>query len=97
MSGVVSVDLSNDVPGLAELVAYCNGSWPCFHDSEVISLHLNRAGPSILSVHVGGFPQQTLDFKKDAISADWHPCLGPPQATLITFLVEDIDELVERL
>jgi hypothetical protein len=27
------------------------GHWPSFHDAEVVSLHLNRAGPSSLVVH----------------------------------------------
>jgi len=27
------------------------GYWPTFHDAEVICLHLNRKGPSILRVH----------------------------------------------
>ena len=93
MSGVAIVELSNEVPGFAELVEYCNGSWPCFHDAEVVHLHVNRTGVSHLSIEVGGFHQRTTKFKQDAIVADWHLCLGPPQATLITFVLEEIDEL----
>lgn len=39
-----------DVPGAAELFAWF-GFWPTFHDAEVLSLHLDRAGASHLRVH----------------------------------------------
>ena len=27
------------------------GYWPSFHDSEIVSLHLNRTNPSALKIH----------------------------------------------
>jgi hypothetical protein len=39
-----------DAPGASELFAWF-GFWPTFHDGEVLSLHLDRAGPSHLRVH----------------------------------------------
>src|SRR5258706_9677749 len=38
------------ITGAAELVAWF-GHWPSFHDAEVLSLHLNREGESLLEVH----------------------------------------------
>lgn len=39
-----------DLPGASELVTWF-GYFPSFHDAEVVSLHLNRTGESILRVH----------------------------------------------
>jgi hypothetical protein len=39
-----------DVPGASDLFAWF-GYWPTFHDGEVLSLHLDRAGVSHLRVH----------------------------------------------
>ena len=39
-----------EIPGSAELHDWF-GYWPSFHDAEIISLHLNRKGPSSLCVH----------------------------------------------
>jgi hypothetical protein len=38
------------VDGAQELYDWF-GRWPSFHDAEVVSLHLNRVGPSSLVVH----------------------------------------------
>ncbi len=42
-------DTLNSIPGAAELVAWF-GSWPSFHDAEVINLTLNRTGVSTLKI-----------------------------------------------
>jgi hypothetical protein len=34
-----------DIPGAADVIAWF-GYWPTFHDSEVLSIHLNRSGES---------------------------------------------------
>jgi hypothetical protein len=39
-----------EVRGAAELDNWF-GYWPSFHDAEVLSLHLNRAGASFLTIH----------------------------------------------
>ena len=45
----VPTDLQ-EIPGAAELHDWF-GFWPTFHDSEIISLHLNRKGSSNLRIH----------------------------------------------
>jgi Immunity protein 50 len=37
------------IAGAAELSEWF-GRWPCFHDAEIVSLELNRAGESLLKV-----------------------------------------------
>ena len=37
------------------------GHWPSFHDAEVVSLHLNRVGPSSLVVHTWEMTSQVDD------------------------------------
>ena len=39
-----------EVSGASELFDWF-GYWPDFHDSEVLSIHLNRSGTSIVRVH----------------------------------------------
>ncbi len=93
MAYVPDADLSRSVPGFAELVAYCNGGWPCFHDSEILSLHLNRTGISKLAIdllHSGVFPPE---YKQNAIAANHHLCFTPREPIVITFELEEIDEL----
>ena len=40
----------NVAPGAEELITWF-GSWPSFHDAEVLSIELRRSGLSSLSVH----------------------------------------------
>jgi hypothetical protein len=42
-------DALNSIPGAAELVSWF-GSWPSFHDAEVVNLTLNRTGVSTLKI-----------------------------------------------
>jgi immunity protein 50 of polymorphic toxin system len=46
----VNFQIPEDVGGAAELNAWF-GYWPTFHDAEVLSLILERNGPSRLRVH----------------------------------------------
>lgn len=39
-----------DLPG-AEKVLEWFGSWPSFHDAEIVSLSLHRSGPSLLRIY----------------------------------------------
>ena len=91
MTATEESELSEDIPGFAELVAYCNGGWPCFHDSEVLSLRLNRAGTSQLTIdllHFGIFPPE---YKENAIAANHKLCFTPREAIVITFELEEIE------
>jgi hypothetical protein len=40
----------DEITGAAELHDWF-GYWPDFHDAEIMSLHLNRAGSSVLRLH----------------------------------------------
>lgn len=40
----------DDVPGASALLEWF-GYWPDFHDSEVLSIHLDRSGSSSIRVH----------------------------------------------
>lgn len=77
-------DLSSEVAGYAEFVAFCGG-FPSFHDSEVVSLHLNRQGSSHVKIDLIGWeytdPGEVARLR--SISMD----------TLVTFLLEDIHDL----
>jgi len=42
--------LVTEVPGAKDLISWF-GSWPSFHDAEVISIELVRSGPSRIAVH----------------------------------------------
>src|SRR5712672_526387 len=39
-----------EIPGASDLFAWF-GFWPTFHDGEVLSVHLDRSGPSRIRVH----------------------------------------------
>ncbi len=39
-----------EIEGADEVVAWF-GSWPSFHDGEIICLYLNRSGESLLKIH----------------------------------------------
>jgi Immunity protein 50 len=38
------------IAGVQELHEWF-GYWPTFHDAEIVSLHLNRTSPSVLTIH----------------------------------------------
>jgi hypothetical protein len=78
-------DLSNDVPGFAELVAFC-GEFPSFHDSEVVSLHLNREGTSQIVIRMFGMRYTN---NKDNVQLRFVPL----DDTVVKFSLEEIDDL----
>ena len=78
-------DLADDVPGFSELVGFC-GKFPSFHDSEVIRLHLNREGISQIVIRMFG---NRYANPKDEVQLRFVPLDG----TVVTFLLEDIDDL----
>jgi hypothetical protein len=71
-----------DVPGAAELFAWF-GYWPSFHDGEVLSLHLDRAGPSRLRVHTW---ERTNEL-------DSHRYYVLRKHVIVAFILEGISEL----
>ncbi len=71
-----------DTPGASDLFAWF-GFWPTFHDGEVLSLHLDRAGPSHLRVHTWERTNE-LDSRRYYVLR---------KHVLVTFILEDISEL----
>ena len=71
-----------DVPGAAELFAWF-GFWPTFHDGEVLSLHLDRTGPSHLRVHTWERTNE-LDSRRYYVLR---------KHVVVTFILEDISDL----
>jgi hypothetical protein len=71
-----------NVPGAAELFAWF-GFWPNFHDGEVLSAHLNRAGLSRLRVHTWERTNE-LDSRRYYILR---------KHVIVTFILENISEL----
>jgi immunity protein 50 of polymorphic toxin system len=71
-----------DIPGASGLFAWF-GFWPSFHDGEVLSLHLDRAGPSQLRVHTWeGTPQ--VDSRGYGVLQ---------KHVVVTFILENISDL----
>lgn len=70
------------VPGGAELLAWF-GYVPSFHDAEIISLHLNRKGESVLTVHTW---ETATERETDA----WPPYI---KNVVVSFTLEEITEL----
>ena len=71
-----------DVPGAAELFTWF-GFWPSFHDGEVLSLHLDRAGPSQLRLHTWEGTHQ-LDSRGYGVLR---------KHVVVTFILENISDL----
>lgn len=59
------------------------GYWPSFHDAEVISLHLNRRGPSSLLLHTWEMTKE-VDKQGYYISA---------KHVIVEFLLREIADL----
>jgi hypothetical protein len=82
LDGTPSPDVLEFIPGGPELLAWF-GYVPSFHDAEIISFHLNRAGPSTLSIHTWEItgtvdPRGFYALKKDVV---------------VTFTLEEIERL----
>lgn len=43
-----------DIPGADAVVGWF-GQWPSFHDAEILSIHINRGGRSIIRIHAWNF------------------------------------------
>jgi hypothetical protein len=70
------------VPGGPELLAWF-GYVPSFHDAEIIGLHLNRTGPSTLSIHTWD-----VTDKVDSKGFFVHE-----KDVVVTFTLEEIENL----
>jgi len=62
--------------GLSEWFGY----WPSFHDAEVLSLDLHRAGPSTLKIH-------TFEISNQVTSRGFLVCT---KHVVVTFIIEEI-------
>ena len=70
------------VPGALELINWF-GYWPSFHDAEVLSLDLQRTGPSRVSVHTFELTSQTTTQGSFACT----------KHVVVTFVLEDVSGL----
>jgi hypothetical protein len=75
-------EFPKSIPGASELFAWF-GYWPNFHDAEVISLVLNRSGPSVLSIHTW----HTTD------RVDERSCFIKEKHVVVSFQMEEILDL----
>ena len=48
-----------DIPGAPDVIAWF-GHWPTFHDAEVLSITLNRAGESRVVIHVSELTRHAI-------------------------------------
>ena len=71
-----------DIPGASDLFAWF-GYWPTFHDGELISVHLDRTGPSRLLVH-------TWEKTREVDSRGYYAL---QKHIIVTFVLEDIRDL----
>jgi hypothetical protein len=72
-------DLIPLIPGAQQLFDWF-GYWPSFHDAEVLSIELNRAGPSKVQVHTFAMTDQ-VDAKGFYV-CDKH--------CIVTFVLRDL-------
>src|SRR5262245_49024564 len=71
-----------DIPGAHELGSWF-GSWPSFHDAEILELRLNRSTESIIRIHTWAMTDE-LDAKGFYVS-DRH--------VVVTFILNGITSL----
>ena len=50
--------MTPDIPGADDLVRWF-GRWPAFHDAEILSVHLERGGRSVIRLHAWNRSTQT--------------------------------------
>ena|SRR5260370_2696173 len=67
------------IPGAQQLFDWF-GYWPSFHDAEVLSIELNRSGPSKIQVHT--FAMTDVVNSKGFYTCDKH--------CIVTFVFEEI-------
>src|SRR5947207_3400223 len=72
-------DLIQSVPGAQRLFDWF-GCWPSFHDAEVLSLELNRTGPSRIRVH-------TFRMTNEVNPQGFY---GTDKHCVVTFLIDEI-------
>jgi hypothetical protein len=80
------MSFGDDIAGYQEFVEWCSG-WPSFHDSEIVTLELNRRAPSKLVIHVLGGPKPTFGPRSDSRYS------SPPTDVVVTFVLEEIEDL----
>lgn len=75
-------DVAKNLPGADALIAWF-GRWPSFHDAEILSLELNRHGPSRARLHT--WVRSPEIDAQGSYKTDKH--------CTIAFLLEEISEL----
>ena len=70
-----------EIPGASDLFAWF-GFWPTFHDGEVLSVHLDRSGPSRIRVHTWEGTHQ-LDSRGYIVLR---------KHVIVTFILEDVSD-----
>ncbi len=75
-------ELIQAIPGAQQLFDWF-GSWPSFHDAEVLSIELNRTGPSKIKVHT--FATTNRVNPKGFYICDKH--------CIVTFTLDDITDV----
>jgi hypothetical protein len=70
-----------EIPGASDLFAWF-GYWPTFHDGEVLSVHLDRSGPSRIRVHTWEGTHQ-LDSRGYIVLR---------KHVIVTFIFEDVND-----
>ena len=74
-----------DIPGADSVVSWF-GSWPTFHDAEVLGLQLNRKGRSWIKIYAWNISRRTYEKDgKQYFILEKH--------AVVTFLLEGIVEL----
>jgi hypothetical protein len=76
------VDGRPQVPGAAGLIEWF-GSWPSFHDAEIVRLELDRRGPSKLQIHTS----------RMLPTVDEHGYYGSDRHVLVTFVLSEVSNL----
>ena len=78
-------NLSDIVPGYKQLAEFWGTGFPSFHDSEIVTLQLNRTGVSRLSVRLVG---RRREQKEDGVE-QWISL----ENVVVTLFIEGIKDL----
>jgi hypothetical protein len=79
---ISEIEYPREVEGAKEIVEWF-GYWPSFHDGEVVSIELNRAGSSSIKVHA-------FEMTNDLNDSGHYACT---KHAVVNFILEGIDAL----
>jgi Immunity protein 50 len=72
----------NEIRGAQALYDWF-GKWPSFHDAEIVSVHLNRRGPSSLVIHTWSMTNEV----------DERGCYLLEKHVVVEFVLDEVAEL----